>query len=72
MLHSITAARHQAKFSRNACAWLMVDGVGIEQWVAHYLDYELGAMLGLSLIWLLDEEEGALAKRRFAPGEDDT
>jgi hypothetical protein len=72
MLHSITAARHQAKFSRNACAWLMVDGVGVEQWVAHHLDYELGAMLGLSLIWLLDEEEEALAKRRFAPGEDDT
>lgn len=72
MLHSITAAHHRAKFSRNACAWLMVDGIGIEQWIAQHLEYELGAMLGLSLIWLLDEEEEALAKRRFAPGEDDT
>ncbi|QXI26379.1 hypothetical protein [Pseudomonas vanderleydeniana] len=72
MLHSIRAARHQAKFSRSACAWLMVDGMGIEQWVAQHLDYELAAMLGLSLIWLLEEEEQELAKRRFAPGEDGT
>ncbi|WP_419735927.1 hypothetical protein [Pseudomonas sp. COR18] len=72
MLHSISAARHQAKFSRSACAWLMVDGIGIEQWAAQHLNYELAAMLGLSLIWLLEEEEQELAKRRFAPGEDGT
>lgn len=29
-------------------------------------------MLGLSLIWLIHDEEEALAKRRFAPGEDGT
>ncbi|WP_273822996.1 hypothetical protein [Pseudomonas asplenii] len=63
MLHSISAARHQAKFSRSACAWLMVDGIGIEQWAAQHLNYELAAMLGLSLIWLLEEEEQELAKR---------
>ncbi|WP_313430518.1 hypothetical protein [Pseudomonas sp.] len=72
MLHSIQACRYQAKFSRSACAWLMVDGIGVEQWVAQHLDYELATMLGLSLIWLLDEEEEKLAKRRFVPGEDGT
>lgn len=69
---SIKAGRHQAKFSRNACAWLMIDGIGIEQWVARHLDYQDAAMLGLSLIWLVNEDEEALAKRRFALGEDNT
>jgi hypothetical protein len=72
MHHSISAARHQAKFARNACAWLLVDGIGIEQWLAEHLNYEEAAMLGLSLIWLLDEEDGALASRRWTPGEDGT
>lgn len=72
MLRSISAACYQAKFSRNACAWLLIDGIGIEQWLAEHLDYEQAAMLGLSLIWLIHVEEEALAKRRFAPGEDGT
>ncbi|AYN16814.1 hypothetical protein EGJ22_06405 [Pseudomonas sp. p99-361] len=72
MLHSIKAGRYQATFSRSACAWLMVDGIGVEQWVAQHLDYEQAATLGLSLIWLLDEDEEKLAKRRFIPGEDGT
>lgn len=72
MHHSISAGRYQAKFSRSACAWLMIDGIGIEQWVARHLDYQDAAMLALSLIWLINEDEEALAKRRFAIGENDT
>jgi hypothetical protein len=72
MLRSINAALHQAKSARSACAWLLIDGVGIEQWLAEHLDYEEAAMLGLSLIWLIHEEEQALAKRRWTPGEDGT
>lgn len=70
MLHAIKAARHQAKFSRNACAWLLIDDVGIEKWLAEHLADEQVSFLGLSLIWLINDAEEALAKRRFTPGED--
>ncbi|CAM3597953.1 hypothetical protein CCOS865_04133 [Pseudomonas reidholzensis] len=70
MLHTIKTARHQAKFSRNACAWLLIDDVGIEQWLAEHLADEQLSFLGLSLNWLIDDAEEALAKRRFTPGED--
>ncbi len=30
MLHCIDAAYHEATFARDKCAWLMIDGVGIE------------------------------------------
>lgn len=72
MLHRIDAIYHQAKFSRSSCAWLTIDGVAIEQWLSTHLKEPDVAMLGLSLMWLLDEEEDALAKRRFIPGEDGT
>lgn len=70
MLHTIKAARHQAKFSRNACPWLLVDSVGIEQWLAAHLEDEQVSLLGLSLIWLINETDEAVVKRRFTPGED--
>lgn len=70
MLHTIKAARHQAKFSRSPCAWLMIDDIGIEQWLAVHLADEQVSLLGLSLIWLINDDEDALAKRRFTPGED--
>lgn len=70
MLHTIKAARHQAKFSRNACAWLLIDDVGVEKWLAEHLEDEQVSFLGLSLIWLTNDAEEALAKRRFTPGED--
>ncbi|MBU6956919.1 hypothetical protein KRR23_04065 [Pseudomonas sp. CVAP len=66
----IHAAYHQAAFSRSACACLTIDDVAIEQWLASHLNDPNVALLGLSLIWLLDEDEDALAKRRFIPGED--
>ncbi|WP_338525254.1 hypothetical protein NUH87_06320 [Pseudomonas batumici] len=72
MHHRIHAARHQAVFSRSPCAWLTIDDVGIEQWLASHLNDPLVAKLGLSLIWLVHEDEEALVKRRFSPGEDGT
>ncbi|AVO59617.1 hypothetical protein [Pseudomonas chlororaphis] len=72
MLHHIDAAYHQATFSRSSCAWLTIDDVAIEQWLANHLNDPHVAKLGLSLMWLLDEDEDALAKRRFTPGEEGT
>lgn len=72
MHHRIHAARHQTGFSRSPCPWLIIDDVAIEQWLASHLNDPHVAKLGLSLIWLLDEDEDALAKRRFNPGEDGT
>ncbi|WP_434674121.1 hypothetical protein [Pseudomonas sp. R1-15] len=70
MHHRIHAAYHQAAFSRSTCAWLTIDDVAIEQWLASHLNDASVALLGLSLMWLMDEEEDALARRRFIPGED--
>jgi hypothetical protein len=70
MLHRIHADYHQATFSRSACAWLFIDDVPIERWLNDHLEYPGLDMNALSLIWLLDEEEDALAQRRFAPAED--
>ncbi len=70
MHHRIHAAYHQAAFSRSICAWLTIDDVAIEQWLASHLNDPSVTLLGLSLIWLLDEKEDALAKRRFSPGDD--
>ncbi|HCT07346.1 hypothetical protein [Pseudomonas sp. P7548] len=72
MHHRIHAAYHQAKFSRSRCAWLFIDDVPIEEWLNSHLEYPDLDLNGLSLIWLLDEEEGALAQRRFTPAEDGT
>lgn len=72
MLHRIDAVYHQATFSRSRCAWLTIDDIAIEQWLSSYLNEPDVAKLGLSLMWLLDEDEDALAKRRFIPGEDGT
>lgn len=72
MHHRIHAAYHQAKFSRSPCAWLFIDGVPIEEWLNCHLEYPNLELYGLSLMWLLDEEEDALAKRRFEPAEDGT
>ncbi|WP_430317296.1 hypothetical protein [Pseudomonas nitroreducens] len=60
MLHQVRAICHKAGFSKGPCAWLAIDEV------------PMVSQLGLSLMWLLDEEEDALAERRFAPGEDGT
>lgn len=70
MNHTIVAARYQAKFSRSPCAWLLIDDVGIEQWLADHLADQQVSLLGLSLIWLINDDEQALAKRRYTPGED--
>jgi len=48
----------------------MIDDIGIEQWLAVHLADEQVSLLGLSLIWLINDDEDALAKRRFTPGED--
>lgn len=72
MHHRIQAVHHQASFSRSACAWLAIDDVPLEQWLAVHLNDPQVALLGLSLIWLLEEEEWTLAKRRFTPAEDGT
>lgn len=72
MLHHIRAICHQASFSKSSCAWLAIDEVPIEQWLACHIDHPEASRLGLSLMWLLDEEEDAAAARRFVPGEDGT
>ncbi|MBP5077773.1 hypothetical protein HUS84_28175 [Pseudomonas chlororaphis] len=72
MLHRIDATYHQASFSRSSCAWLTIDDVAIEQWLSSHLNEPDVAKLGLSLMWLLDEDEDALAKRRFIPGQEGT
>ncbi|CAI8779924.1 DUF2958 domain-containing protein [Pseudomonas sp. IT-347P] len=69
MLHRIHADYHQAKCNRSACAWLFIDDIPIEQWLNEHLEYPDLDLNGLSLMWLLDEEEDALAQRRFAPAE---
>lgn len=72
MHHRIHAAYHQAKCSRSSCAWLFIDNTPIEEWLNNHLDYPDLDLNGLSLMWLLDEEEDALAQRRFAPAQDGT
>ena len=72
MHHRIHAAYHQAKCSRSSCAWLFIDNTPIEEWLNNHLDYPDLDLNGLSLMWLLDEEEDALAQRRFTPAEDGT
>lgn len=72
MHHRIHAGYHQARFNRSSSAWLFIDNVPIEQWLNEHLDYPDLDLHGLSLLWLLDEEEDALAHRRFAPAEDGT
>jgi hypothetical protein len=72
MHHRIHATVHKANCLSSACAWLSVDGVGLEQWLASHLDYPDIERLGLSLMCLVDDEELALAKRRLVPGEDGT
>ncbi|WP_369040476.1 hypothetical protein [Stenotrophomonas maltophilia] len=72
MHHHITAINHQGRFASAACPWLAVDGVPIEVWLATHLgqpDLELHA---LSLVWLSDDGEDALANRRIMPAEDGT
>lgn len=70
MHQAISAAYHRPGFARSACAWLMIDGIGIEQWLSTHLEWSDVARLGLSLIWLIDEDEDALANRRIIPAED--
>ena len=65
MHQAISAAYHRPGFARSACAWLMIDGIGIEQWLSTHLEWSDVARLGLSLIWLIDEDEDALANRRI-------
>ena len=72
MSHRITALCHQAGFSKGPCAWLAIDGVPIERWLANHLEDPDTERLALSLMWLLDEEEDALAERRFNPADDGT
>lgn len=48
----------------------MIDGIGIEQWLSTHLEWSYVASLGLSLIWLIDEDEDAVANRRILPAED--
>ncbi|MCJ7958484.1 MAG: hypothetical protein MUW57_18555 [Pseudomonas sp.] len=66
----ISAAYYRPGFARSACAWLMIDGIGIEQWLSTHLEWSDVVSLGLSLIWLIDEDEDALANRRIIPAED--
>ena len=66
----LSAAYYRPGFARSACAWLMIDGIGIEQWLSTHLEWSDVASLGLSLIWLIDEDEDALANRRIIPAED--
>lgn len=68
----IHADYHQAKFNRSTSAWLFIDNLPIEQWLNNHLEYPDLDMNGLSLLWLLDEEEDALAQRRFVPSDDGT
>jgi|GEM_PF-2005801 len=63
MHHRIHAAYHQAKFSRSRCAWLFINDVPIEEWLNSHLEYPDLDLNGHSLMWLLDEEEDALAQR---------
>jgi hypothetical protein len=63
---------HQADFSKSPCAWLAINDVPIERWLANHLENPDTAKLGLSLMWLLDEQEDELAERRFIPAEDGT
>ncbi|WP_256349177.1 hypothetical protein [Pseudomonas yamanorum] len=46
----------------------MVDGIGIEQWLSTHLEWSDVASLGLCLIWLIDEDEDALAEPSHHPG----
>jgi len=48
----------------------MIDGIGIEQWLSTHLEWSDVARLGLCLIWLIDEDEHALANRRIIPAAD--
>lgn len=72
MNHRIDAAYHKASFALGACAWLTIDGQGIEKWLSAHLGFERLELLGLSLMWLLDEEEDRLANQRIVPHEDGT
>ncbi len=72
MIHRIAAAYHQPSFSRSRCGWLTIDDVAIEQWLSTHLNEPDVAMLGLSIIWLVDEDEYALARRRFTPRQQST
>lgn len=72
MHHRLTALCHQASCSRSSCAWLAIDDVPIEVWLAKHLDQPDLERSGLSLMWLLDEEEDALANRRIIPAADGT
>ncbi|WP_194790881.1 hypothetical protein [Pseudomonas sp. UFMG81] len=72
MRHRITAICHKASFSLSTCAWLAIDDVPIEVWLAQHLDEPDLALNGLALMWLLDEQEDALANRRIVPAADGT
>lgn len=72
MHHRLTALCHQASCSRSTCAWLAIDDVPIEVWLAKHLHQPDLERSGLSLMWLLDEEEDALANRRIIPAADGT
>lgn len=72
MHHTISADSHQADFASGACAWLTINGIPLERWLADHLEQPGVAQHALSLIWLFREEEEALAVRRFTPGEDGT
>ncbi|HWV11480.1 MAG TPA: hypothetical protein VN156_18175 [Pseudomonas sp.] len=72
MNHRINSICHQAVFSKGPCAWLAIDDVPIERWLANHLDAPDVEKLALSLMWMLDEQEDELAQRRFVPAEDGT
>lgn len=72
MHHRITAIHHRACFSSSSCAWLAINEVPIELWLAQHLDHPDLKVHGLSLMWLIDEDEDALANRRIIPAANGT
>ena len=72
MRHSISSVFHQAVFASGPCAWLAIDGIPLERWLADHLQQPQVAQHALSLMWLHREEEEAIAVRRLTPEEDGT
>ncbi|MEG0184299.1 MAG: hypothetical protein RR704_12705 [Stenotrophomonas sp.] len=72
MHHRITAINHQGCFASASCPWLAIDDVPIEVWLATHLSQPELERHALSLVWLSNDDEDALANRRIIPAEDGT
>lgn len=69
-MEKITAIQYQPGFARAPCDWIAINGVAIEKWCAERFQYADALSLGLAQIWVVDEDELQLARRRIMPGED--